>query len=109
MVVVGYGKQQKWGGEGGKTLELWWWQWCWWRKMENNSNVVVVDEDTGKQQKCDCGGCGGGFRGEIELDTYSVISCHKGASAYYFDSMNLQMNTLLGVQSTNQKAMQLFP
>ena len=59
--------------------------------MENNSNVVVVDEDT------DCGGCGGGFRGEIELDTYSVISCHRAASAYYFDSMNLQMNTLLGV------------
>ena len=30
-----------------------------------------------------------------ELDTYSAISCQRGASAYYFDSMNQEMNTLL--------------
>ena len=30
-----------------------------------------------------------------ELDTYSAISCQRGAKAYYFDSMNQQMNTVL--------------
>ena len=32
---------------------------------------------------------------EIELDTYSVISCQRGASAYYFDSMYQQMRKAL--------------
>ena len=43
-VVVVEGKQQKCGGCGGKTIEMWW---LWLR--ENNRNVVVVE---GKQQKC---------------------------------------------------------
>ena len=30
-----------------------------------------------------------------ELNTYPAISCQRGASAYYFDSINQQMNTLL--------------
>ena len=29
-----------------------------------------------------------------ELNTYPAISCQRGASAYYFDSINQQMNTL---------------
>ena len=29
-----------------------------------------------------------------ELNTYPAISCQRGASAYYFDSINQQMNIM---------------
>ena len=44
-----------------------------------------------------------------ELDTYSATSCQRGASAYYFDSMNQQLNSLLFVSQPIKKQRICFP
>ena len=44
-----------------------------------------------------------------ELDTYSAISCQRAASAYYFDTMNQQMNTLLSFSQPIKKQRICFP
>ena len=44
-----------------------------------------------------------------ELDTYPAISCERGASAYYFDSINQQMNTLLFFSQPIKKQRICFP
>ena len=44
-----------------------------------------------------------------ELDTYSAISCQRGAKAYYFDSMNQQMNTVLIFSQPIKKQRICFP